>query len=206
MKNTVCVKAAALLLLLAGLTVRASAQVTVSGGFALSQMDASGEGFGSVVTDTGIGGNVYVDYLLPINIPLSVGGEIGVDTAAMKMKHSGLSYKDTITTFPILARVAYHFDLMPELDLYVVGKIGISIGLWTGDYIDSIEDQNIDIKTPPGFAFGFDVGAAYYFMPTVGAFVEAGFDRYDREVEFGRLGSADVPFNRFLTFGISVKF
>jgi hypothetical protein len=209
MKNTVFVKAAALLLLLAGLTVSASAQITVSGGFALSQLDASGDKFdgAGLVTDTGFGGNVYVDYLLPISIPLSVGGEVGVDTATMKTNLTGSSWKDTLTVIPILARVAYHFDLLPKLDLYVVGKIGISIGLWTGDFIDAIEDLGVDIKTPPGFAFGFDVGAAYYFTTTIGAFVEAGFDRYDREVKFEpSLGSADVPFNRFFTVGISAKF
>ncbi|MDR2537208.1 MAG: hypothetical protein LBC46_02770, partial [Treponema sp.] len=70
---------AVFLALLAGISAAgAYAQITVSGGFALSNMEAKGTssyGAGqSIEGDIGIGGNIYLDYLLPINIPLSIGG------------------------------------------------------------------------------------------------------------------------------------
>jgi hypothetical protein len=205
MKNTVFVKAAALLLLLAGLTVSASAQITVSGGFALSQLDPSGTQFSGVDVDIGIGGNVYVDYLLPLSIPLSVGGEIGVDGANLSVG----SLEDTITVIPVLARVAYHFDLMPTLDLYVVGKLGIVFGSWEGDVYDAVKGSGAKIDIPAAIVFGFDVGASYYFTTTIGAFAEVGFDRYNLEAKAsggGMSSTLEMPFNRFVTFGISVKF
>jgi hypothetical protein len=204
MKHTMFVKAAAFLLLFAGLTVGASAQITISGGFALSQLDVSGSDLGDLDGGIGFGGNVYVDYILPINIPLSLGAEAGVDSAKLDS-----SVDDTILAIPVLARVAYHFDILPKLDLYVVGKIGIAFGSWKGEVRDSA-DEYASVKTPPGFAFGFDVGAAYYFTPTIGVFAEAGFDRYNlsAEIEDSYYGSdtLEIPFNRFFTLGISAKF
>jgi hypothetical protein len=99
---------------------------------------------------------------------------------------------------------------MAKLDLYAVGKIGYSFGVWTGttkDQIDSIPDSGIE--GPSGLAFGVDIGAAYYFTPVIGAFAEAGFDRYNLEAKF-KIGSDSeyirAPFNRFFTAGLSVKF
>jgi hypothetical protein len=199
-------KAAAFLLLSAGLTVGAYAQVTISGGIAVSMMNAEASGGTSIDGDAGVGGNVYVDYLLPISIPLSLGGEIGIDS-------SSFSYgggKDTVLAIPLLARVAYHFDLMPKLDLYLVGKIGMAFGVWSGDMKDVAERSGGDIKMPIGFAFGFDVGAAYYFTSTIGAFAEIGFDDYmlSTKVSGGTYDGVTIkaPFYRFFTAGLSVKF
>ncbi|MDR2194501.1 MAG: porin family protein [Treponema sp.] len=205
MKNTMFVKAAAFLLLFVGLTVGASAQITVSGGLALSQLDADGEQtLSGLDGGIGFGGNVYVDYILPINIPLSLGAEVGVDSAKFDS-----DFDDTMLAIPVLARVAYHFDILPKLDLYVVGKIGIAFGSWKGETKDAAEDAGASVKTPPGFAFGFDVGAAYYFTSTIGVFAEAGFDRYDLSAKLSAGGSSftlKAPFNRFFTVGISAKF
>jgi hypothetical protein len=77
-------KAAAFLLFSMGLVAGTYAQVTISGGFALSNMTgvASGDGYSSTMDgNIGIGGNVYLDYLLPIGVPLSLGVEIGIDTS-----------------------------------------------------------------------------------------------------------------------------
>jgi hypothetical protein len=206
MKKMMFAKAAVFLLLFAGLTAGASAQVTISGGFALSQLDASGAALKETGFDGGIGygGNIYADYLLPISIPLSLGVEVGIDTAELDS-----SVNDKILSIPILVRAAYHFDLMPKLDLYVVGKIGWSFGSWEGDAKDKIKAAGIDLTVQSGFAFGFDVGAAYYFTSTIGAFAEAGFDRYDLSAKASGGGESDTvkaPFNRFFTLGISTKF
>ncbi|MDR2193587.1 MAG: outer membrane beta-barrel protein [Treponema sp.] len=206
MKSTVFVKAAAFLLLFGGLTAGASAQIIISGGFALSQLDTSGSDLDYFGGGLGYGGNIYADYILPINIPLSLGVEAGGDTAKLDA-----AYNDTILAVPVLARVAYHFDIMPKLDLYVVGKIGICFVLWQGEQLDWLKDtQGYTVKTPPGLGFGFDVGVAYYFTSTLGAFAEAGFDRYNFSTTISGNGEParklKSPFNRFLTVGISVRF
>lgn len=204
MKNMVFVKVAAFLLLFVGLTAGVSAQITISGGFALSQLDTSGSDLQGLDGGIGFGGNVYLDYLLPISVPLSLGVEVGVDTAKLDP-----DVNDSIVAIPLLARVAYHFDLLPKLDLYVVGKIGVVFGMWTGETKENLENRGATIEIPPGVGFGIDGGAAYYFTAAIGAFVEAGFDRYGLSAKgkaAGQSDTLDAPFNRFLTFGISTKF
>jgi hypothetical protein len=191
----------------------AFAQVTVSGGFALSSVksvDVSGYGFeGNTTIDsgTGIGGNLLVDYLLPLSIPLSLGAEIGVDGAKFTIEHYG---EETVTAIPLLLRAAYHFDLVPKLDLYAVAKIGYVIGIWEGsqkDYLTNV--VKMTVGSIGGMGFGFDVGAAYYFNSTVGAFAEAGFDDYalsSKITGFDETITFKAPFHRFLTIGVSGKF
>jgi opacity protein-like surface antigen len=177
------------------------AQVTVSGGFALSSTDSvkasgGGESYSlDIDGDIGVGGNIYADYLLPVGIPLSLGFEFGYDVSKLKVGTA----EETLGAIPLLLRAAYHFDLMSSLDLYIVGKIGYAIGTYTGDGMDDIG----------GVAFGFDVGVAYYFTPLVGVFAEAGFDDYileSKETLFGYTITITAPFTRFFTAGLSLKF
>jgi hypothetical protein len=186
------------------------AQVTVSGGFALSsvkEIEMSGSYAPDIDADVGLGGNLFVDYLLPISIPLSLGFEAGVDGASFESGNG--TYKDTITAIPLLLRAAYHFDLLPKLDLYVVGKIGYVIGIWTGDNRDDVDDMNGTVDAVGGVGFGFDVGAAYYFNSKFGLFAEVGFDDYALETKIKAenfSATLKAPFNRFLTVGVSGKF
>ena len=192
----------------------ASAQVTISGGFALSYLNAdfsSEGGTYSVEGDIGAGGNIYLDYLLPISIPMSLGIEFGIDSSSFKDEGT----KDTVLAIPILLRAAYHFDLHPKFDLYLVGKIGLAFGIWSGDLRDALDKAGVTINPDPpmGVGFGFDVGAAYYFMPRFGVFAEGGFDGYmlKSKIEFpanygGGSANLDAPFYRFFTIGLSTKF
>jgi hypothetical protein len=177
------------------------AQVTVSGGVALSSTSSvSIDGSSTDIEgDIGVGGNIYADYLLPIGIPLSLGFEFGYDVSTLKY---GVA-EETLAAIPLLLRAAYHFDLMASLDLYLVGKIGYAIGIWSGSGMEEIG----------GIAFGFDVGVAFYFTPIVGIFAEAGFDDYAlksevKESSYGESYSYTVnaAFFRFVTAGISLKF
>jgi hypothetical protein len=170
----------------------ANAQVTISGGFALSAAELSGGG-GSESGEIGVGGNIYVDYLLPVGIPLSLGAEFGVDTSSF----SDYSPTVTVLAIPLLLRVAYHFDLMAKLDLYLVGKIGYVIA--------GADGASTTVEPFGGVGFGIDVGVAYYFTSLVGAFAEAGFDRYNGGFTNGS-ASTDLYFTRFFTLGLSVKF
>jgi hypothetical protein len=182
------------------------------------------------VDTVGYGGNAYLDYLLPIGIPLSLGFEAGIDRATTTATDG---FEDEIQAIPLLARVAYHFDISSKLDLYLVGKIGYAFGRWSGDSYDFVNANDgmeyTDYKTtdPAGLAYGFDIGVAFYFTSRIGIFAEAGFDQYllkatttgkynegydpdwgstqplnwvEETIEF------DLPFTRFLTLGISAKF
>jgi hypothetical protein len=197
MAKNVFFKAIGFFVLLAGVSVTgAFAQITVSGGFALSRVNAETPGK-TYKGETGFGGNIYLDYLLPIDMPLSLGGEIGIDTAKV-----GEVSQDTVLAVPILFRVAYHFDISSKIDLYLVGKIGYAIGTITSGpdepYLDSAG----------GFAIGIDIGAAYYLTPIFGLFIEGGFDDYMIEAKFSNsfgYQTIDTPFYRFLTFGLSFK-
>jgi hypothetical protein len=187
-------KAALFAALFTALAAGASAQVTISGGFAVSSMEADIGGL-SFDGDIGFGGNIFVDYLLPIGLPLSLGFEVGYDTATIKDDVYGELSGSAI---PLLARAAYHFDLMANLDLYVVGKLGYVLGSGEDDYGTSEDGIN-------GIGFGFDVGAAYYFSPRIGFFGEAGFERYGLEKRINDL-DWEVAFSRFVILGLSVKF
>jgi hypothetical protein len=181
----------------------ANAQITISGGFALSAAEIHVSRYEGEI---GIGGNIYLDYLLPIGVPLSLGVEAGVDTSTFPFDGG----KDTAIAIPLLLRVAYHFDLMPKLDLYLVGKIGYAFGDVTGDSIDLVENQGGNVEVAGGLGFGIDAGVAFYFTSLVGIFAEAGFDRYNGKytVKFPGISdtSSDVTFSRFLTAGLSIKF
>jgi predicted porin len=187
-----------------------AAQVTISGGFALSSIKGiTIEGYNEGITaETGIGGNVYADYLVPLGIPLSLGFEIGIDSGKFAIDNS--DYKDeTVTVIPLLIRAAYHFDLIAKLDLYVVGKVGYAIGFWEGKYKKDLENMGVTVDNLGGIAFGFDAGAAYYFSPVFGVFAEVGFDDYALKGDISGTGNSmtlEAPFNRFLTVGISTKF
>ncbi|MDR1047492.1 MAG: porin family protein [Treponema sp.] len=187
------------LALLAGVSTGAFAQFTISGGFALSTATAEIEGLDySAEGGVGIGGNVYLDYLLPISIPLSLGFEIGVDSATIGISN----WEDTVLAIPLLLRAAYHFDLMPKLDLYAVGKLGYVIGA----IVDGPDKDYF--KSSGGFGFGIDVGAAYYFTSIFGLFGETGFDGYMLETKLEGYGTSftfNTPFYRFVTIGVSVR-
>ncbi|MDR2211625.1 MAG: porin family protein [Spirochaetaceae bacterium] len=187
--------AAVFFALFAGFGAGAHAQVTISGGFALSK----------VVDGTiGTGGNIYVDYLLPIGIPLSLGGEAGFDTAKVEVDFGTITEEGRVMAIPFLLRVAYHFDWFPKFDIYLVGKAGGVYGFT--DYSD--EEPGV------GFAFGVDLGVAYYFTQRVGIFAEAGFDDYIITSKAGvrtaggygvETETIKTPFYRLATVGLSIK-
>ncbi|MDR2842060.1 MAG: hypothetical protein LBV52_02540 [Spirochaetaceae bacterium] len=183
------------------------AQLTISGGFALSgfvmKLDDESS---SAATGTGIGGNVYFDYLLPSDVPISLGFEIGVDTAPFtNLMPSLVLYTDTVIAIPLLFRIACHFNLMPKLDLYVVGKIGVALSFWYGELYDYAKQYG-DAEPPFGVGLGFDLGTAFYFSSHFGFFVEGGYDRYNLSTKFtdetNRSWDLDIPISRGLTFGI----
>jgi opacity protein-like surface antigen len=184
----------------------ANAQVIVSGGFTVPFVSVTEKrtnyrgNFSDL--ESGIGGNLSFDFLLPVNIPLSLGFEVGIDRFSYVNEEFG-----SILAIPILFRGAYHFDVMPKFDLYLVGKFGYALSTWIGN-----EDWLKGSGNPHGFAFGFDLGFAYYFTSVLGVFGEAGYDHYMLSIE-GRNDGNDrwswfkiaTYFYRFFTFGLCLK-
>jgi hypothetical protein len=193
------------LALLAGVSTGAFAQLTVSAGFALSTMTVE-ESIRNVDIKGGMGygGNVYFDYLLPIKIPLSLGFEVGADWAYLVFDYSNGLDTDVVTAIPLLFRTAYHLDLFPKLDLYLVGKIGYALGIITDGSGDRLHiDDSVG-----GLAFGLDIGVAYYFASVFGVFIEGGFDDYMLQATFlddANKPTINMPFYRFVTAGISFR-
>jgi hypothetical protein len=187
--------------------------LTVGGGFVLSGMEARAKmskDLGSGTTyykgDSGFGVNAFLDYLLPVSIPVSLGVEVGINGSSF----TELNSKDSITAIPFLFRAAYHFDLDPQLDLYIVGKLGYAGGSWTGDLKKALKNMEATVDGPSGFGIGIDLGAAWYFTEKVGIFAELGFDQYalSTDISYGdeEYMTISAPFNRFLTAGVSFKF
>ncbi|GHV69733.1 hypothetical protein AGMMS49928_13380 [Spirochaetia bacterium] len=193
----------------------ANAQVTISGGLALGSAEYKDSmGSSTIKGDVGIGGNIYLDYVLPIGVPMSLGIEAGIDTSTFKDTNKDSNTEDVGTAIPILLRVAYHFDLASNLDLYLVGKIGYAFNDFTGDTADYMKSVDVTLEMEGGIAFGIDLGVCFYFTPLVGIFAEAGYDQYNGKVtaKFNDYYSGsssetiDTTFNRFFTAGLSIKF
>jgi hypothetical protein len=144
---------------------------------------------------------------------MSLGAEFGVDSSSFTMP----GYTDTVLAIPLLLRAAYHFDLHPKVDLYLVGKIGWVFGAWSGDEYDWYKKNGVTMDPDPlmGMGFGADLGGAYYFTPRFGLFAEGGFDAYMLQTKFTipaggyrQEGTAtlNASFYRFITIGFSTKF
>jgi hypothetical protein len=209
--SAVCVMGA-----FAQITVSASYSVSVGGvveavnGNIVSREEAGGGGqHNSEKGSSLLGGgfNLFADYLLPIPIPLSLGLEAGFNFAGFWLSES--YDEEAIYAIPLLLRAAYHFDLHPKLDLYVVGKIGYVIGIWTGEYRDIAEKVGGTVEHIGSIGFGFDAGVAYYFNSKIGMFMEMGFDKYTLKPEISGdtaySATFEVPLTRVVTAGISFK-
>jgi hypothetical protein len=151
-------------------------------------------------------GLVAVDYALPIDFPLTLGGEIGFSGSKLK-SWGGEDFNSSFLGIPILARVAWHPNWeIKNLDTYLLAKLGFDIGFWTGDM-----EKNGSIKNPHGFVYGFNVGLRYFFTPAIGAYVEGGYEyhflRY-KDDDWGGIGLSGTwpAFGaKFITLGATFK-
>jgi hypothetical protein len=149
------------LLMLAVLAGTAAAQTIEPGDIMVSVGGAIGlfipsEDMGTDDPIIGFGGFGRFDYALPV--PLTVGAEVAFMTG--KMEGSEIS----LTLIPLLAQASWHPDFGVEgLDPYVAVKAGYSIM--------TREAGSIGIDGG-GFSFGANLGARYFFTPTVGIFGE----------------------------------
>jgi hypothetical protein len=194
--------------------------ILINGGFGIGMYGFTFkvEGLGQSVVYANpvlLGGYVSVDYALPLNFPLTIGLEVGFSGASIKsVSHRYLSAPGGGLGFiPILVRAAWHPDFGVEnLDPFLMFKMGYGFGWLNGDFADMLNTEG-----PSGFGIGIMVGARYFFTGNIGAFVEAGYERFFASFDYdsGTLtwGSAnwvlsgewDSPVQRFVTFGITYK-
>ncbi|MDR1804398.1 MAG: SH3 domain-containing protein [Treponema sp.] len=106
---------------------------------------------------------VHVEYALPVEVPISVGG--GISFFRLSSRYDYYS----ITWINPAARANWHWGFdVSWLDLYT----GISLG-WS---IVSYGGYDIGYGAAMGgFGFGGQVGAHFYFSERVGAMIEAGY-------------------------------
>ncbi|MDR2629332.1 MAG: hypothetical protein LBC60_00255 [Spirochaetaceae bacterium] len=144
-----------------------------------------------------LGGSFAVEYALPINFALTVGGEVGFSGSKLK----GLFDSDPETSLleiPIIARVAWHPNWeVKNLDTYILAKFGYGIGIWAGDQADYL-------KNPRGIIFGTNIGVRYFFIPALGAFAEGGYEYHFLNYENSYATFSAFAF-KFLTLGVTFK-
>jgi hypothetical protein len=143
------------------------------------------EGGGMVVPPL----SLSVEYALPIVIPLSVGATIGVATSTQSggSRGGGVDGGDTRFThdrsvFSIGAKAAYHFDWkIRGLDTYAALTLGANVMSVETEYNKNyFTDPNTapSAGDDPGFLFGLEIGARFFFNENFGVFMEEGFNTF----------------------------
>ncbi|GHU82346.1 hypothetical protein FACS189468_6440 [Spirochaetia bacterium] len=141
-----------------------------------------------------MGGTLAADYALPFSA-LTLGLESGfLHAKATTIDSSFNLVTGGIGVIPILLRIGYHPDVgIEKLDVYALAKLGYGIGFLTGDSKGN--------GKPKGFAYGFDIGARYFFTKSIGAFAEGGYEYYFLRDS----GLSSSYANRFVTAGVTFK-
>ena len=138
---------------------------------------------GDKLLNLGIGVNSYYNGGLPLSASFEVGvtDEISVGAGLDYLNYtynynfSGTNYKYGFTAIYIGARGSYHFSKLlnlnvKELDIYGGASLGFRNFAWK----DNFNGSNLGGSYGSGVFFGIHVGARYYFVPKVGAFLEVG--------------------------------
>lgn len=126
--------------------------------------------------------SLNVEYVLPINIPLSVGATIGF---ASNKQTSGIGNQEYTYTWPVFsvgAKAAYHFDWeLRGLDTYAALTLGAN---FMGANTEYSEDAYGDSPKPSAgdaktfFLFGLEFGIRFFFTSNFGVFIEEGFNTF----------------------------
>jgi hypothetical protein len=118
-----------------------------------------------------------VDVKLPVPVPITVGGIL----IYSRWKYSAHSHDFAWNNIGIGARGMYHFNFLPNLDVYAGLTFGYVIQTFSGD--SNYYNGN------SFFLWGFGTGGRYYFTNNIGAYVELGYSGL-----------------QFISTGISLKF
>jgi hypothetical protein len=170
--------------------------VLISGGLAIGVFAPPDEYKYSAL----FGGSVAVDYALPINFALTVGGEVGYSGGRLKADDDDFGGDISLGEIPIAIRVAWHPNWeVSNLDTYALVKVGYGIGFWLGDDVEGV-------KNPRGLIIGSNVGVRYFFIPALGVFLEGGYEfhflRIETETPMGVITSTSYGL-KFITLGVT---
>jgi hypothetical protein len=126
--------------------------------------------------------SVSVDYALPIGgLPFTVGALGGFNMSQYK----AVGYKWTYTGIAIAGRMGYHPDFgVKNLDPYVDIALGYYIYTGKSDLSGGLTPTSYST-----FYWGGNLGARYFFIPNLGAFLELGYSALS-----------------YVTAGVAIKF
>ena len=124
-----------------------------------------------------------VDFLLPIDLPITV-GVIGTLSTWKYSPYYSSNYSVTYRNIGIGGRGMYHFNFIENLDVYTGLTLGYVIQNATvsGEYGGTYTGSSF-------FLFGFNIGARYFFTDLLGAYAEIGWSGL-----------------QFASIGVSLKF
>jgi hypothetical protein len=132
------------------------------------------------------------DFELPIPIPITVGGMVGIRTWTYSW-YSWL-FRDDFTIFeiPIGVRGMYHFNFAAFTDNSFVRKLDAYAGLTMG-WVIVFDNYKGDSYYWSGrdsyFLWGVNAGARYFFNDVIGLYLEVGVSGFD-----------------YASFGLTLKF
>lgn len=141
---------------------------------------------GNLLVDLGIGvglgyktyGNVSipalsadVEYALPVNVPISVGGAFGIVQYKRNFGYVGSDVTETWTYTIFGAKGNWHWGFdVPWLDFYSGLFLGYRYFSWDFEgYSGSYPEPDYN-----GFVPGGQIGAHFYFTKNIGAVIEFG--------------------------------
>ncbi|MCL2186879.1 MAG: hypothetical protein FWB86_13660 [Treponema sp.] len=126
-----------------------------------------------------------VEYMLPIGIPLSLGGffSFALNGDGNKSTYRGY-YQDTVMAFGL--KGAWHIDLgLKNLDLYIHVVLGYMLWERTNEYTYWSTPYKATY-TYDTFYYGAGVGVRFFFTDAIGVWLEAGYSA----LTFASLGLA----------------
>ena len=115
--------------------------------------------------------SVSVDFKLPIDLPITVGAIGTYSTWKYSSPYYTYRYEVTYTNIGIGGRGMWHFNFMPNLDVYAGLTIGYVIqnsSVTSGSAYDYNAGNSF-------FLWGFNAGARYFFTNAIGAYAELGY-------------------------------
>jgi hypothetical protein len=111
-----------------------------------------------------------VDFKLPINLPITVGGIFTFAQWKYSYSFLGNGYDFVWNNIGIGARGMYHFNFLRKLDTYAGLTLGYVIQTFDGSGYTGSAYEGLSF-----FLFGANVGARYFFTEHIGAYLEVGY-------------------------------
>lgn len=128
----------------------------------------------------------------------------GVETGFLYAGYDFFGDTFSVMAIPVMFRFGWHpkFIKAKNLDVYLLGKVGITIGSIGGNLGDLCD------TSPWGISGGGSIGAKYFFTQTIGLFLEGGFNAYRVNAQITEPGieyTLSTNIDNYVTLGVSIK-